>query len=79
MTINLIKIFTDELVRLTMVDGSHNICIIQSSKNDIGALENLSSDLMGLHEIEVTVNCDGNIRLDFPIKIKDIHTLEKMA
>lgn len=77
MTINFIKIFVDELVCLTKVDGSTIICILQSSKNNFGELENLSSDLLDFHELVITVKVDEDKRLDFPIRIKDIHSIER--
>ena len=77
MRINYISIFTDELIALEKIDGSKLKCIIQSKKNHLDEFEALSSELQDLHQIIVTVKTEGNKRLDFPIKIRDIHSIER--
>lgn len=71
--------FADEFIVLEMVDGTKIECIIQSSKNDFDWIENLNSDLQDLHEIVVTFKLDGNNRLDFPARIKEIKTLKRIV
>lgn len=73
-----IKIFTDEVVTLETSDASILSCIIQSSKNNFDQFENYSLEIQQLHEIIVTVHIKGNDRLDIPIKIKDIQSIERM-
>lgn len=63
-----IEFFMDELVILERIDGSETECIIQSSKNNLDEIKRLSTDLQGLHEINVTVKLENLKRFDFPIK-----------
>ncbi|MBO0340946.1 hypothetical protein [Flagellimonas profundi] len=77
MWVKYVKIFIDEMVTLEKVDGESIQGIIQSAKNSIDHIEKLSSDLQDLHEIVVTVKLEGKGRLDLPIKIKDIHSIER--
>ncbi|MBW8241475.1 hypothetical protein K1F50_01595 [Muricauda oceani] len=78
MGVKFIKIFIDEMVTLEKLDGERIQGIIQSSKNDIQQIEGLSTDLQDLHEILFTVKLEGKERLDLPIKLKDIHSIERM-
>ncbi|MBO0322151.1 hypothetical protein J0X14_07580 [Muricauda sp. CAU 1633] len=73
-----IKIFTNELVTLETSDGIILSGIIQSSKNDFDHIENYSPEIQGLHEIVITVKQKGNNRWDFPIKIKDFQSIERV-
>ncbi|MHA7830208.1 MAG: hypothetical protein ACX93O_03855 [Flagellimonas sp.] len=73
-----IKIFTDEVVTLETSDASILSCIIQSSKKNFAHFENCSPEIQELYEIIVTVNIKGKDRLDLPIKIKDIQSIERM-
>lgn len=73
-----IKIFADELIVLEKVDGTIINCVMQSSKNDFDRIQNLSPDLQDLYEIGVTVKLDDNKRLDFPVRIKDILSIEQV-
>lgn len=77
MEVKYIRIFADELVVLEKVDGTIINCVMQSSKNDFDLLQNLTSDIQDLHEIVITIKLEGNKRLDFPVKIKDILSLER--
>lgn len=79
MGVNFIKIFVDELIVLEKVDGTKINCIIQSSKNNFELIHNLTTELQDLYEIVVTVNLHENKRLDFPIRIKDIHSIERIV
>lgn len=79
MGVKYVKIFIDELVTLEKVDGESIQGIIQSTKNDIDQIEKLSTDLQDLHEIIVTIKSEDLKRKDIPIKIKDIHTLERIT
>jgi hypothetical protein len=72
-----IEFFMDELVILERIDGSEIECIIQSSKNNLDEIKPLSADLQGLHEIIVTVKLENLKRIDFPIKISSIHSIER--
>lgn len=78
MSTTYIKIFTDEWVTLETSDGTKLSGIIQSSKNDFVRIENYSPEIQGLHEIVITVKQKGNDRWDFPIKIKDILSIERV-
>lgn len=78
MEVKYIKIFADELIVLEKVDGTKINCIIQSSKNDFDRIQNLTADLQDLHEIVVTVKLEGDKRLDFPVRIKDILSIEQV-
>jgi hypothetical protein len=74
-----IKIFTDEWVTLETIDALRLSGIIQSSKNQFDLLENYSTEIQELNEIVVTVKINGIDRLDIPIKIKDIGSIERMV
>ncbi|MFC4218994.1 hypothetical protein [Flagellimonas marina] len=73
-----IKIFTDEMIVLETSDGSPLLGIIQSSKNNLDRLEAYSTEIQELYEIVITVGQKGNDRCDFPIKIKDIRSIERL-
>ncbi len=74
-----IRIFIDEMVTLEKLDGKSIQGVIQSSKNDIQQIERLSTDLQDLHEILFTVKLERKGRLDLPIKLGDIHSIERMG
>ncbi|MBO0329739.1 hypothetical protein [[Muricauda] lutisoli] len=76
MSIKYIKIFEDELVAIEKVDGTVYNCVIDSTKNDLNSLENLSSDLQDFYGITVTL--EGKESLDVEIRIKDIHSIERL-
>lgn len=71
--------FADEFVVLEKVDGTEINCIIQSKKNDFDQIQNFTPDLQDIHEIVITVKLGCNERLDFPIRIKDILSLERIV
>lgn len=75
MSIKYIKIFVDELVAIEKVDGTVYDCVIDSNKNDLNSLEELSSDLQDFYEITVTL--EGKESLDMEIRIKEIHSIER--
>lgn len=78
MGLEYIKIFTDEWISLETSDGSLILGIIQSTKNNFEGFKDYSSEIQELSEIVITVKKKGNDRLDFPIKIKDIKSIERV-
>lgn len=73
-----IKIFADEWISLETSDCSLLLGIIQSSKNNFDLIGNYSTEIQELHEIIFTVKQKGNDRFDFPIRIKDIQSIERV-
>lgn len=76
MSVKYIRIFEDEMVAIEKVDGNKFFCFIDSSKNDLAAIEHLSSDLQDLHRITVTLEARESI--DIEIEIKDILSIERI-
>ncbi|WP_338360174.1 hypothetical protein [Yeosuana marina] len=76
MSVKYIRIFEDEMVAIEKVDGNKFCCFIDSSKNDLAAIEHLSSDLQDLHRITVTLEAKESF--DIEIEIKDILSIERI-
>ncbi len=76
MSVKYIRIFEDEMVAIEKVDGNKFFCFIDSSKNDLAAIEHLSSDLQDLHRITVTFTLEAKESIE--IEIKDILSIERI-